>query len=99
MDMARPAGINARHDAAQSKTPFRIGELMAAQAETGIVVTAFVVGLPEIQQGAGDRLAATGEHEANKFDRLPCHAPFEQFGSLSRRPFEVLPFGFRSCYF
>ena len=78
MDMARAAGINAGHDAAQSITSFRIGELMAAQAETGIVIPAFVVSLPEIQQGSGERLAGAGEHEANQFDRLPRHAFFKQ---------------------
>src|SRR6266446_9925044 len=85
MDMARAAGINAGHDAAQSIAAFRISELMAAQAETGIVVAALIVGLPEIQQGAGERLAGAGEYEANQFDRLPCHTLFEQYGSLRRR--------------
>ena len=70
---------------------------MAAQAETGIVVAALVVGLPEIQQGAGERFAGAGEHEANQFDRLPCHALFEQLGSLRRRRLEVWPFGLRHC--
>ena len=84
MDVARAAGIKAGHDAAQPIAPFRIGELMAAQAETGIVVAALVVGLPEIQQGAGERLAGAGEHEADQFDRLPGHARFKQFDSLRR---------------
>ena len=99
MDVARAAGINAGHDAAQSITAFRIGELMAAQAETGIVVAAFVVGLPEIQQGAGERFAGASEHEANQLDRLPCHALFEQLGSLRRRRLEVWPFDLRQGYF
>ena len=77
MDVARTAGIKAGHDAAQPITAFRIGELMAAQAETGIVIAAFIVRLPEIQQGAGERFAGATEHEANQFDRLPCHALFE----------------------
>src|ERR1700682_5060243 len=38
MDVARTADIGARHDAAQSIAPLCVGELMAAQAETGIVV-------------------------------------------------------------
>ena len=49
MDMARAAGIDARHDAAQTVAPVGIRELVTAQAETGIVVLAFGVGLPEIQ--------------------------------------------------
>ena len=49
MNMARAANIGAGHDAAQSIAPFRVGELMAAQAETRIVIPAFIVGLPEIQ--------------------------------------------------
>src|SRR6266446_4674047 len=79
MDMARAAGINAGHDAAQSITSFRISELMAAQAETGIVIPAFVVSLPEIQQCSGERFAGAGEDEANQFDRLPRHAFFKEF--------------------
>src|SRR5829696_9547367 len=97
MDMARAAGINAGHDAAQSITAFRIGELMAAQAEAGIVVAALVIRLPEIQQGAGERFAGATEHEANQFDRLPGHALLEQLGSLRRRRLEVWPFGLWRC--
>src|SRR3981081_1861610 len=36
MDVARAANIGPRHDAAQPIAPLRVGELMAAQAETGI---------------------------------------------------------------
>src|SRR5206468_8833467 len=36
MNMAGAANIGAGHDAAQSIAPFRVGELMAAQAETRI---------------------------------------------------------------
>jgi len=49
---------------------------MATQAETGIVVAAFIVGLPEIQQGPGVWCARAREHEANQFDWLPRHALF-----------------------
>ena len=68
---------------------------MAAQAETGIVIAAFVVGLPEIQQGSGERLAGAGQHEANQFDRLPRHAGFNQLDPLGRRRLEEWPFGLR----
>ena len=72
---------------------------MAAQAETGIVVAAFVVGLPEIQQGAGERFAGAGEHEADQFDRLSRYAFFKQFDALGRRRLEVWPFDLRQGYF
>ena len=91
MDMARAAGINAGHDAAQSITSFGISELMAAQAETGIVIPAFVVSLPELQQGSGEWFASAGEHEANQFDRLPRHAGFKQLDALGRRRLENGP--------
>src|ERR1700730_1040565 len=44
MDVAGTANIDARHDAAQSIAPFRVGELMAAQGGSGSVVRALVVG-------------------------------------------------------
>src|SRR5438270_8282225 len=53
MDMARAAGIDAGHNAAQPIASFGVAELMAAQAETGIVITALIVRLPEVQQGSG----------------------------------------------
>src|SRR6476646_3436197 len=89
MDVAGAAGIDAGHDAAQTVTPFRLGELMTAQPETGIVILAFGVGLPEIQQGPGPWLASAGEYESNQFDRLPRHALFKQFNPLGRGWLEV----------
>src|ERR1700681_2340186 len=99
MDMTCAAGIGAGHDAAQSIAPFRVGELMPAQAETGIVIPAFIVGLPEIQQGSGVWFAGAGEHEANQFDGLPSHARFKEFDPLGRGWLEERPFGLRQCYF
>ena len=73
---------------------------MAAQAETGIVVAAFVVGLPEIQQGAGERFAGAGlSTKPTSSIGCPAMPVFEQFDSLRRRRLEVRPFGLRQCCF
>src|SRR5258708_31383774 len=99
MNMARAAGIGAGHDAAQSIAPFRVGELVAAQAETGIVISAFIVGLPEIQQGSREGFTGAGEYEASQFDWLPRHTCFKQLGPLRRGCLEERPFGLPQCCF
>src|SRR5882672_4086385 len=72
---------------------------MATQAETGIVVAAFIVGLPEIQQGPSVWFARAGEHEANQFDWVPRHAFFKQFSPLGRERLEERPFGLpQGCF-
>src|SRR5436190_22575965 len=82
MDMAGAAGIDSGHDAAQPIPPFRIRELMAAQAETGIVVLAFGVGLPEIQQRARERFGGAGQDQSDQVDRLARHALLLEFNPL-----------------
>src|SRR5215470_17588439 len=84
MDMARAADIDAGHNALEPVAPVRIGELMTAQAEAGIVILPLVVGLPELQERARDRLAVAREHEADQLDRLARHAGFNQFDPLGR---------------
>jgi hypothetical protein len=66
---------------------------MAAQAETGIVIPAFIVGLPEIQQGPGVGFAGTREHETDQLNGLPGHAGFKQLDPLGRGRFEERSFG------
>src|SRR6476661_354782 len=97
MNMARAANIGAGHDAAQSIAPFRIGELMAAQTEARIVVPAFIVGLPELQQRSSERFTGAGEYEANQFDGLPGHTCFKQFAPFGRGRLEERPFGLPQC--
>src|SRR5258706_8080211 len=65
MNMARAADIGAGHDAAQSIAPFRVGELMAAQAETGDFIPDFIVVLPEIKQCYSEGINVSGDDEAN----------------------------------
>src|SRR5262245_25411734 len=99
MEVAGAGGVGAGHDAAQPEASVSVGELMAAQAEAGIVVLALVVGLPEIQQRTRDRLAIACEHEAGQFDRLAGHAGFQQFDPLRRGRLEERPLGLRQSYF
>ena len=72
---------------------------MAAQAETRIVIPAFIIGLPEIQQGSSEGFTAAGEYEANQFDRLPRHTLFKQLGPRGRGWLEERPFGLPQCCF
>ena len=99
MDMAGAAGIGAGHDAAQSIAPFRVGELMAAQAETGIVVPALVVGLPEIQQGS--RVGLQARESTKPTSSMGC--PAMPVSSSSTRSGEdglkIRPFGLpQGCF-
>src|SRR5499426_4519692 len=91
--VARAAFIGAGHHREEAVAPLGVGELMAAQAETGIVVVAGVVGMPEIDQRACDRPAAAREHEADKLDRLSLDAGLAQVETLGRARLEERAFG------
>src|SRR6187402_961406 len=49
VEVARAPRIVARHDGAEAEAPVRVGELVGAQAEAGIVVVALGVGVPQVE--------------------------------------------------
>ena len=52
VNVARAAGIDARHDGLQHEAPRVVGKLMAAKVVALVVVDARVVGVPEIKERA-----------------------------------------------
>src|SRR5207253_3182207 len=73
VEMTRAALIGAGYDGAEAVAALGIGTHMAAQAEAGIVVVAFGVSLPQVDQRICHGFAIAREHEADQFDRLPGH--------------------------
>ena len=66
---------------------------MAAIPETGVVVFALVVGVPEIDDGAAERAAVPGQHKAGKFDRTAAGAGVAEVAALRRSGFEKWSLG------
>src|SRR4029077_7950521 len=93
MEMARAALVGTRHDRAEAVASVSVGAHMAAQPEAGIVVVALGVGLPQVDQRVRYRAARPRQHEADKLDRLPRHAGFDQVGALGREWLEEWSFG------
>src|SRR5215210_6696360 len=82
MDVARAPRVGPGHHRAQAIATLGIGELVAAQAKTLIVVLALAVRLPEIDQGPCDRPAIACEHKARNLDRLPAHTGLPQVAAF-----------------
>jgi hypothetical protein len=45
-----------------------LGELVATEGEAGVVVGAGAVGLPEVDERPGHRLAVGGDHRAGEYE-------------------------------
>jgi hypothetical protein len=58
MDMASAAGIDTWNDGLQPTTALIVGQLMATQAKTGVIVFAAGICLPEIEHYLRHRNAA-----------------------------------------
>jgi hypothetical protein len=70
---------------------------MPAQAEAGIVVFAFVIGLPQVDQRARHGAARPRQNKADELDRLARHAGLDQLGALGRGRLEERPLGLAQC--
>ena len=70
VEMARPAGIDAGNPRDELVAALAVGELVPAEAEAGIVISPGAVGVPEIDQGSGDRAAARRQDEARQRQEL-----------------------------
>jgi hypothetical protein len=55
---------------------------MPAAAESAIVVIAFIVGVPQVDQRARDRSAAPRQHQPRQYDRPPAESGLAQVGAL-----------------
>src|SRR3712207_9372369 len=62
VDVPRPAGVEAGQNRLQLEAAVVVGELVATQGIADVVVRPGVVGLPEVEEGAGDRPARSEEH-------------------------------------
>jgi hypothetical protein len=77
VDVASAAGIESRHDGLQLEATILIHKLMTAQAIALVVVDPRIVRLPEIEQGARNRLAVRGVNEAGDNQPRSRHPRFE----------------------
>ena len=84
MDVASAAGVEPRHDSLQLEATVLIRELVAAQAIALVVVDPRIVGLPEIEQGARNRLTVCGVDVAGDDEPHSRHPRLEQRLPLRR---------------
>lgn len=76
--------VDCRHDRAKTERAIGTCDDMAAIAEAGIVVLAFLVGVPEIDDRAAERTATSRQHKAGQFKLAATGAGFAQVGALRR---------------
>jgi hypothetical protein len=76
--MASAAGIDTWNDGHQPITALIVGQLMATQAKTGVIVFAAGICLPEIEHYLRHRNAARRHHQAGKNQVAPFDTWFEQ---------------------
>jgi hypothetical protein len=86
--VSRAAGIEAWHDGAEREATFSVGENVATQAVTGVVVIALIVSVPQINDGVSDRAAGACENVPRKVYGLPPDAPLSEVSALRRSRFE-----------
>ena len=82
--MSRAAAIDAGHDGLEPEAAVGVRELVAAQPEAPVVVLTLVVGMPEVEQRAADRVAAAREHPALEHDAVAREPGLEQRGAARR---------------
>ena len=71
MNVSCAAGVEARHDGGEPPAAIGVGELVAPQSETSIVVSASLVGLPELYKRARYWLAFDIQDEATDQNPFP----------------------------
>ena len=82
VNVAGAAGVEARDDGFQAVLAVGVGELVAAQGVALVVVASLVIGLPEVQQHAGEGLAIGLQHVSDQHQGGSRQAGFEQAGAL-----------------
>ena len=95
MVVAGAAGIERGHDGAELIAPRFVGEHMPAAAEAAIVVIAFIIGVPQIDQRARYRPAVARQNKPRQYDRPPAKSGLAQVGALRRTRLVERPFGLR----
>src|SRR5206468_5165837 len=89
VNMAGPPGVAAGYDRLEAIAALVVGVLMAAQAIAGVVVRAAVVGVPDVDQRARNRLAAREPDHAGDDDLDAAHARLDERRPLGRVRLEV----------
>ncbi len=80
--MLGAAGIDRRHDRAEAKSAVGPGGDMAAISETGSVIFALVIGMPEVDHSAAKRAAASRQHKTGKFEGTAAGAGLAKVAAL-----------------
>ncbi|CAM5486922.1 hypothetical protein STENM36S_01018 [Streptomyces tendae] len=89
VDVPGAAGIEAGHDRLQGERTGGVAELVAAEGVPGHVVVAVVVGLPEVEEHAGQRDAVPAEDVAADGQRGAPGAGGDQVGAQRGARLEV----------
>src|SRR5262249_48705880 len=71
--VAGASGVERRQDRAQAVAAVGVGKQMPAIAKADVVIVAALVGMPEVEESARDRLAGARENLPAELDR-PCCA-------------------------
>src|SRR5262249_13541060 len=82
------AGIDRRHDSAEAERAVRPRDDVATITETGVVVFALLIRMPQINTRALKRTAASGQDKARKFGRTALGTRLAQVTALWRFWFE-----------
>src|ERR1700675_1519378 len=82
--MPRALRIESRLDRCEAVMPVVADELVSPVAESGIVVVAVLVRMPEIEDGARNRLARSSEDEPFETVQLSLRARFDEVRAFGR---------------
>ena len=84
MIVAGAAGVERGQNGAEAVAALGIGEQVPAIAESGIVVRAVLVGVPEIDERARKRAAGASENLSAQFDQPRLAVRLDEIGALGR---------------
>jgi hypothetical protein len=93
MVVPRAAGVDRRHDSVKAERAVGSSYDVATIPETGVVVFAIVISMPEIDHCSANCAAASRQHEPRKFEVIAFSARLAQIASLRRSRLEKWSLG------
>src|SRR5262252_3126748 len=79
--VAGASGVERRQDRAQAVAAVGVGKQMPAIAKADVVIVAALVGMPEVEESARDRLAGARENLPAELDRPCCAVRLDEIGA------------------
>src|SRR6516225_1644684 len=93
MVVPRAAGVDRRHDSVKAERAVGSSYNVATISETGVVVFALLISMPEIDHRSSNCAAASRQYEPRKFEVIAFSARFAQITPLWRSWLEKWPLG------